>query len=702
MPRSETHRRPVHGEAVGSGIVNRLVGETSPYLRQHAHNPVDWYPWGDDAFALAKQKDRPVLLSVGYSACHWCHVMAHESFEDEQTAREVNRRFVAVKVDREERPDVDAVYMEAVQAMTGHGGWPMTVFLTPDGRPFFAGTYFPDHDRAGMPSFRRVLDAVDEAWRERRAEVERQADALAEAVRRRTRIADELGVEGDASADEPRRRSAALLVSATSELGARFDSVWGGFGPAPKFPQPQLVELCLRHYRLTGAPASLAMATTSLGAMAAGGIYDHLGGGFARYSTDATWTVPHFEKMLYDQAGLARVYLHAWQVTGDRQWLQVVEETIGYVLDTLAAPGGGLCSAEDADSEGEEGRFYLWTTAEVDAAAGPALSDAARAWYGVTDEGNFEGRTILRRPLGAPLARPAEVEQARQRLFAARARRPRPGLDDKVLTEWNATFGASLAEAAAALSRSDWSAAAVAVGEFLLAHLRRPDGRWLRSWQGGRARHLAYAGDYAWLVELFTRLGELTGKQRWLGEAADTASAMLELFGDDEGLLSTTGRDAEQLVARPTEVFDAAVPAANSVAAAALVRLGALRGDERLGAAGESLFDRLCRVARAQPVAMANTVAGCALAGGGVTEVVITGSRPDMLSAVRARYEPTTVVAWGEPAPSPLWTGRRDDLGYVCRGAVCQAPAGDPDELAARLDDQLEAERALATAGTSR
>jgi uncharacterized protein len=681
--------------------VNRLGGESSPYLRQHADNPVDWYPWGDEAFGLAQAQDRPVLLSVGYSACHWCHVMAHESFEDEQTARALNGRFVAVKVDREERPDVDAVYMEAVQALTGHGGWPMTVFLTPDGRPFFGGTYFPDRDRAGSPSFRRVLDAVDEAWRLRRADVEQQADALAEAVRRRTRLADELGVDGE-GVDDPRRRSAALLVSATAELGARFDSVWGGFGPAPKFPQPQLVELCLRHHRLSGAPASLAMATTTLGAMAAGGIYDHLGGGFARYSTDATWTVPHFEKMLYDQAGLVRVYLHAWQVTRDQQWLQVVEETINYVLGTLASPEAGLWSAEDADSEGEEGRFYLWTPADVDRALSPSLAEAARAWYGVSAEGNFEGRTILRRPLGAPLVRPSDVEHARRQLLDTRAGRVRPGLDDKVLTEWNAMFGASLAEAAASVGRPDWREAALAVGEFLLAHLRRPDGRWLRSWQGGRARHLGFAGDYAWIVELFTRLGELTGTQRWLDEAATAASAMLELFADGEGLLYTTGNDAEQLVARPIELFDGAVPAANSVAAAALARLGALRGDDDLTAAGGSMFDRLCRVAGAQPVAMAHTVAGCALAGGGVTEVVITGTRPDMLEAVRARYEPTTVVAWGERAPSPLWTGRRDDLGYVCRGAVCQTPADSSDELVARLDHETEAERALVTTAAIR
>ncbi|MGA2520191.1 MAG: thioredoxin domain-containing protein, partial [Acidimicrobiales bacterium] len=478
--------------------MNRLAEETSPYLRQHAANPVDWYPWGDEAFARARAEDRPVLLSIGYSACHWCHVMAHESFEDAHIAEVLNAGFVSVKVDREERPDVDAVYMEAVLALSGHGGWPMTVFLTPDGRPFFAGTYFPPHDGRGLPSFRRVLGAVSDAWHERRDEVERQADALVEAVQRRVQLSTDRAVDPGAGALVRSPTAAQLLDRAVSELAARFDAARGGFGAAPKFPQPQLIELCLRHHRLRGDPESLAMATATLDAMAAGGIYDHLGGGFARYATDAAWTVPHFEKMLYDQAGLVRAYVHAWQVTGAAHDAQVVEETIGYVLSTLASPHGGLYSAEDADSEGEEGRFYLWTPAELTEVLGPAGALVAAEWYGVTPAGNFEGRSILRRPLGAPLERPPEVQEARRLLFDARAGRVRPGLDDKVLTEWNAMFGAALAEAAAATGRADWAAAAEAVAEFLLAELRRPaDGRWLRSWQDGRARHLAYCGDYA-------------------------------------------------------------------------------------------------------------------------------------------------------------------------------------------------------------
>ena len=680
--------------------MNRLASETSPYLRQHADNPVDWYPWGDEAFALARAENRPVFLSVGYSACHWCHVMAHESFEDEQTAKELNARFVSIKVDREERPDVDAVYMEAVQALTGSGGWPMTVFLTPDGRPFFGGTYFPPRDGPGMPSFRRVLDAVDDAWHNRHDEVDQQADALAEAIERRTRIpADLVTRAGDDTEVDLVQQSASLLEAAVAELRARFDGTWGGFGVAPKFPQAQLVELCLRHHRLTGDEDSLAMATTTLGAMAAGGIYDHLGGGFARYSTDTSWTVPHFEKMLYDQAGLVRAFLHTWQVTGDARWLQVVEETVSYVLTELASPDGGLYSAQDADSEGEEGRFYVWTPAEIDAVLGAELGATASAWYGVTEAGNFEGRNILRRPLGAPSARPPEIEQARARLFEARAPRVHPGLDDKVLTEWNAMFGSALAEAAAATGREDWAAAAVRVGEFLLAQLRDAEtGRWLRSWQDGRARHLAYAGDYAWLVELFTRLAELTGQARWLGPARATALALLELFAGDGKLLYTTGVDAPRLVIRPLDILDGAVPAANGVAAAALLRLGALDADEELASAGESLLGALRPVATEHPLACANSVAACELSAGGITEVVITGDRPDLLAATRARFEPTVVLAWGEPTSSALWAGRDDGYGYVCRRHVCLVPATSPDELAQRLDDELSRGQAAVAA----
>ncbi len=661
--------------------MNRLAAETSPYLRQHRDNPVDWYPWGDEAFARALVEDRPVMLSVGYSSCHWCHVMAHESFEDERTAALLNERFVSVKVDREERPDVDAVYMEAVQAITGRGGWPMTVFLTPDRRPFYGGTYFPKGDRGGMPSFTTVLQAIDAAWRERRDEVIGQAEQLVGAVEARVQIPSTEAADGRPVADP-----AELLQGGFAALQAAYDPAWGGFGAAPKFPQPSMLELALRAHDRTGGDAALTMVSTTLDAMASGGIYDHLGGGFARYSVDGRWMVPHFEKMLYDQAGLARVYLHGWQVTGSPQWRQVLEETVAYVLRDLRAPGGGLYSAEDADSEGVEGRFYVWTVDEVTEVLGPELAPAAIDWYGITAAGNFEGSNILHRPERGDLLRPAAVERARRLLFEHRARRVRPGLDDKVLTEWNAMFCSTLAEAAAATGRSDWRDEAVSVAEFLLRSLRRSDGRWLRSWQGGKAGHLAVAADYAWLVDAFTRLSELTGQARWIEAARGTAKAMLMLFWDvTDGGLFTTGEDAERLIVRSKELFDGATPSASSVGATALARLGALTGEEGYTDCAMAILATLGEVMAAQPTAFTHALGAVDLLADGLTEVAVTGDRPDLVEAAHRRYLPRAVLAWGEPYPSPLWDGRDDGMAYVCRDYACLAPTSRVEDLEAQL-----------------
>src|SRR4051794_38003972 len=460
--------------------VNRLGQESSPYLRQHADNPVDWYPWGDEAFAEARRRDVPVLLSVGYSACHWCHVMAHESFEDTDVAAVMNERFVNIKVDREERPDVDSVYMDAIQAIAGRGGWPMTVFVTPEGQPFYGGTYFP------KDNFLQLLGAVSEAWGERRPELLSQAEQLTAAIDRTAGLqaGDEIpGVDH--------------LNTALQQAAQLFDAEWGGFGEPPKFPQTMTLELVLRAYLASGGEGALQVVTTTLDAMASGGIYDHLGGGFARYSVDRTWTVPHFEKMLYDQALLVPVYLHAWQLTGEERYRQVVAETIEYVRRDLGQPEGGFSSAEDADSldergHSEEGAFYVWTPEQIRAVLGPDAG-AALEWYGVTDEGNFEGRTILSRPVRGDLLRPPGIEEARRRLFEARLARSRPGLDDKVLTEWNALMIAAMAEAGTATGTPEWIEAARRAGQFLLDELRGPDGRWRRAWQGGRARHDAPA-----------------------------------------------------------------------------------------------------------------------------------------------------------------------------------------------------------------
>ncbi|HET6915774.1 MAG TPA: thioredoxin domain-containing protein [Acidimicrobiales bacterium] len=663
----------------GKPSVNRLAGESSPYLRQHADNPVDWYPWGQEMFEAARSRDVPILLSVGYSACHWCHVMAHESFEDDATASVMNDGFVCVKVDREERPDVDAVYMEAVQALTGSGGWPMTVFLLPDGRPFHGGTYFP------RPVFVDVLDQITQLWRTRRPDVERAAQQLSEAVRTGTGVPS----KGWAPTGDPELATSPELLDRTvSALLGRFDQEWGGLGQAPKFPQPAMLETMMQAAACNGRiDAARALATT-LDAMAAGGIYDHLGGGFARYSTDREWLVPHFEKMLYDNALLARLYLHAWQMTGRPDYSQVVSETLGYLLrPPMRIPGAGFASAEDADSEGEEGRFYVWDHSEVEQVGGRIACE----WYGVTPSGNWEGKNILRRPLGSGLARPAEVEEARAALFERREGRVRPGLDDKLLTEWNAMAVAALAEAGGALGRPDWVEAASDVARFLLGSLRRDDGRWMRSWQAeGGARHLAYASDHAWLVEAFTRVYEATGDSSWLAEAWEVAGALIELFWEpDAGAFATTGRDAEELIARPVDTQDGALPSANSVAAGALLRLGALTGEAAFAERARSVVESMGPALGAVPGAFSGMVAVAEALRKGLTEVVVTGERPDLLGAYRSLYLPRSVLAWGRPFDSPIWEGRTGPetagLAFVCEGYACRAPASDPSQLVSQL-----------------
>jgi uncharacterized protein YyaL (SSP411 family) len=671
---------------------NRLAHETSPYLRQHQDNPVDWYPWGDEAFAAANERDVPILLSVGYSACHWCHVMAHESFEDHETATIMNDLFVNVKVDREERPDVDAIYMDAVQAMTGHGGWPMTVFLMPDGRPFFGGTYFPKTSRGGMMSFTDLLARIDDVWHNRRDELDSQSTELTDAISRTALIPPGDSLPGSET-----------LTAALTALKQQHDPAWGGFGRAPKFPQTMSHELLLRAHARNGSEDTLTIVTRSLDAMASGGIYDHLGGGFARYATDEQWLVPHFEKMLYDQALFARLYLHAWQVTGEARYRQVLDETIEYVLHDLRHRDGGFSSAEDADSmdehgHNEEGAFYVWTLDEiVDAlSAVPGLAQAAVEWWGVTPGGNFEGKNILFRPERGDLMRPTAIEQARRELFDVREGRPRPGLDDKVLTEWNGLMLATLAEAAGATGNKGWLADAVATAEFLLANLRRDDGRWLRSWQagdddtGGRAQHLASAADYGALLDAFTRLAEASGQARWIDEARRVADALHDLFWDDEhGGLFTTGRDAPALVTRPKDIMDNATPSANSLAANGWMRLALLTGEPDYQAWAESILKLLGGPAGRHPTAFAHLLGAVDLLDAGPVEIAVTGSRPDLVQAVAARYLPNAVLTWGEPFDSPLWESRvvgdGDGQAYVCRNFACQAPVATVEDLLSQL-----------------
>jgi hypothetical protein len=688
-------------------VVNRLADETSPYLQQHKDNPVEWYPWGEEAFARARAEDKPVLLSVGYSACHWCHVMAHESFEDPETAEVMNRLFVNIKVDREERPDVDAVYMSAVQSMTGRGGWPMTMFLTPEGQPFYGGTYFPKGDRHGLPGFTRILEAVDDAWRHRRDELLGQAGKLTAALARGNDLSRAAGEEG---------LEDKTLERAVAAFEEQFDARHGGFGGAPKFPPAMALDFLLRFHVRTGHAGALKMAVATLDAMAAGGMYDQVGGGFHRYSVDAFWLVPHFEKMLYDQATLLRAYLHAHLVTGEDRFRVIVEEIAGYVLRDLAQPEGGFSSAEDADSEGEEGKFYVWSLAELAEVTGEDLPEVVRYW-GATATGNFEGGTnILHvRDPGSP--RPAAVERARGKLFARREGRVRPGLDDKVLTAWNAMFSSGLAEAAAALGRADWMEAARRNARFLLAELRRPDGRLLRSWQGrlpageagrSRARHLGYAEDYAALLGLLVTLAEVDDVA-WLAPAREVAQGLVDLFQgpgaggapeDTDGAFFTTGHDAEELIARPRDVFDNATPSANSLAADALLRLAALTGDEKLEAAGVGAMAAVGRLMGEHPTAFAELLGALGRHLGPPLEVAVVGDPGDRATAalageVRRRFLPTAVSVVAAPGAGaehtpllidrPLRDGR--PTAYVCQRFACQTPVTEPGDLAAQLEE---------------
>ncbi|MXW41634.1 MAG: thioredoxin domain-containing protein [Acidimicrobiia bacterium] len=675
--------------------MNRLGDETSPYLRQHANNPVNWYPWGKEAFAAANASDKPILLSVGYSACHWCHVMAHESFEDPATAELMNKLFINIKVDREERPDVDTIYMQAVQSFSGRGGWPMTVFMTPDGRPFYGGTYYPKVSHPQMPSFTEIMHRIQDVWANRRTDVYTQADAITQSLHHAaqdnpthlSRLSPNLGETAKQT------NGAQDMAAAASALRKQYDAAWGGFGSAPKFPQTMCHEVLLRCYLHNGDQDVLNMTINSLDAMASGGIYDHLGGGFSRYAVDAQWIIPHFEKMLYDNALLTRLYLHAWQITQHPRFRQVTNETVSFVLHDLRHPDGGFYSALDADSEGEEGKFYLWTPHQIVSVLGDNAAEFM-AWYGVTDDGNFEGQNILWRPVRGDLLRSDSISKSRERLLEARNQRIWPGLDDKVLLEWNGLMLSALAEAAAATGNQQWLEAAVQNGLFLLDQMRRNDGRWLRSWQAGdttrpaQARHLAYAADYAAVTDAFTRLGEVSGQSHWIHEATLVADGLLELFWDDtHGGVFTTGHDAEKLICRPKELIDNAMPSANSAAAVALLRLGTLTGRQHYLDRAQDILALLDDTAVLHPNGFGRWLEARDMSLSGITEIVIGGDRPDLRKALWCKHRPNTVLAWGEPYNSPLWEGRTESLGYVCRNYTCQTPANTITEFLANLDE---------------
>ncbi len=656
---------------------NRLAAATSPYLLQHQHNPVDWYEWGPEALERARREDRPILLSVGYSACHWCHVMERESFEDPETARLMNDGFVNIKVDREERPDVDAVYMDAVQALTGQGGWPMTVFLTPDLKPFYAGTYFPPADRHGLPGFPRLVATLAELWRTRRAELLAEGDKVAALIERGATLA---------ASDEA--LDGGLLEGAARALAQQFDAEWGGFSPAPKFPQPMLIELLLRCH-LRGAPGALEMALRTLDRMAAGGIRDQLGGGFHRYSTDRRWLVPHFEKMLYDNAQLALAYLHAFQVTRRAAYEQVVRSTLDYLLREMRDPRGGFHSAQDADSEGHEGRFFVWSYGDL---AEHGVAD----WYGAEERGNWEGVNVLWHPQGleaATAATPApEVLESLRRL---RERRVRPGTDDKVLAAWNALAIRAFAEAGRVLGEARYIAAAEAAGEFVLDNMRRPDGRLSRSWRDARTGGPGFLDDHAGMALACLTLWETTAGPRWIASALELGRLLVPVFGAPQGAgFLQAAADAGSPLTRPREVFDNAVPAGSSLAAEVLLRLGLLTGDSALTAAGAGALASIRALLERAPAAFGTALCALDLHLGPSRELAVVGApaaRRPLLEVAWRDFRPRLVVAAADAgqAPVALLEGRGAAAGeaaaYVCERFACRLPVTTPDALAEQL-----------------
>jgi uncharacterized protein YyaL (SSP411 family) len=675
---------------------NRLANETSPYLLQHAQNPVEWYPWGEDALSRARTEDKPILLSVGYAACHWCHVMEHESFEDQATAASMNEKFVNIKVDREERPDIDGIYMQALQAMTGHGGWPMTVFLTPEGLPFYAGTYFPPDDRHGLPSFKRVLSAVDDAYRNRRSDVERTTAQLRQFF---------------ASTTHPTRGTGTLtpllLERAYRELAQDYDMRHGGFGGAPKFPQTMALDSLLRYWGRTRTTLALTIAQESFRAMARGGIYDQLGGGFARYAVDEAWRVPHFEKMLYDNALLARLGTHLWQATKDAEIRRVVEETLDSVLREMAAPGGGFYSSLDADSEGHEGKFYVWSVEEIEAVLG-AEAPLAIEYWGVTAGGHFEGKNILHVPNDDKVVAArrgitadelhARIANARHALLRARAFRVRPGCDDKTLASWNGLMVRALAEAARAFDRLSYRAEAVRQGEYLFGLLVRED-RVFRTAKLGTARIAGFLEDYAALGLAALALYELTFDEIWLTRARSLAEAAVRWFWDDEtGAFFDTSSDHESLVTRPRDVTDNATPSGTSLATELLARLADLLQDESMRRRATYILETIAEPMVRHPAAFGHALGVADLLVRGAIELAIVGdpASEDFRSLTRAaaeRYVPSLVLAGGPahstagiPLLADLTTTGGRATAYVCRNYTCDVPVTD----AAALSSQLE------------
>jgi len=661
----------------------------SPYLLQHAENPVDWYPWGNEALTRARTEDKPILLSIGYSACHWCHVMAHESFENEEVAGLMNENFINIKVDREERPDLDTVYMEAVQAITGSGGWPLTVFLTPEGKPFYGGTYFPLEDGLGLPGFPRVLRTVSEAYRNRRSEVERAIDQIITALTSKavgSVTNEQMGVD--------------ILDQAYLSLKLDFDSENGGFGQAPKFPQPMVLEFLLRHYYRTADKDALNMVTLTLEKMAKGGIYDQIGGGFHRYSTDGSWLVPHFEKMLYDNALLSHLYLHAYLVTKTPLFRRIAEETIDYVIREMTSREGGFYSTRDADSEGKEGKYYIWLPDEIRKSLDEKTASAIIEYYGVNESGNFEGQNILHVVGNQQLEEPDIIRQAKALLLKEREKRVKPGRDEKILSAWNGLMLASLSEAACVFDRNDYLDMAVANGSFLL-NTMVSEGYLKRSYREGKTSTEGYLEDYAMVIEGLLNLHQATFSGRWLKEAIRLADIIVDEFWDEsDGIFYDTGKRHQALFLRPRTTHDGATPSGSSSATLALMKISRLTGNQRLEKIAIKSLQNMMVVMYHHPLGFGNWLCALDFHLSVPKEIAIIGQRdnPMTMKLLRVLFNtwiPNKVVATHEPddkvqsADLVLLNNRgminNQPTVYLCEQYSCQTPVNDPNVLHEQL-----------------
>ncbi len=682
---------------------NRLINETSPYLLQHAHNPVDWFGWSKEAFEKAAEQDKPVFVSIGYSTCHWCHVMEKESFSDDYIAEIMNKHFINIKVDREQRPDVDDLYMSAVQAMTGSGGWPLSVFLTPDGKPFYGGTYFPPKSSFGRPSFEQVLLAIADAWENKRAELLESAGKMSEALKELARR------RGNGTLSED------TLKDAKSHLQAIFDSTYGGFGDAPKFPQPGNLSLLLNYWYRTVEKQALDMAKFTLDAMAKGGIYDHLGGGFHRYSTDSHWLVPHFEKMLYDQALLSKCYIQAYQVTGEQKYAGIAQETFDYVLRDMTNPRGGFYSAEDADSEGKEGLFYIWEPSEIEKVLGTEKAKKINDYYGVTNSGNFEdNKSILNinktlQDLATQFKKPPSdiseiLTEGRFKLLKHRSKRIHPYRDDKIIAGWNGLMISSFAYGGAALGEKKYVSAAERAAKFILNNLQE-NGRLMRYYRQKKAIGPGFLDDYAFMIMSLLDLYEATFNTQWLIEAIDLAQKMISLFGDENGgAFYLTGRDAERLIIRTIPGYDGAIPNGNSIAALALMKLGRLTMNDRFSDQAQKILNAFSELLRQPPTSLTTMLTALDFQLGPAQEIIVAADRnqddtKNMLKMIHGRFSPNTVILFHETGQAgkvieqivPFITDYVAIDGkataYVCKNYVCSQPVSDINTLGKMLSN---------------